>query len=80
MNMVAAAIDAGFMSLVARVGALVVEEGGLTSRAAIAALHYGIPAVVGRGRGFDKNLRGADCYGGRPHRGGLRRFCSHSLE
>ncbi|WP_003540625.1 pyruvate kinase [Desulfotomaculum nigrificans] len=45
--LVAAAIDADFMSLVARAGALVVEEGGLTSHAAIAALHYGIPAVVG---------------------------------
>ncbi len=58
MNMVAAAIDAGFMSLVARVGALVVEEGGLTSRAAIAALHYGIPAVVGAEEALTKIYEG----------------------
>ncbi|MCL1790254.1 MAG: pyruvate kinase [Peptococcaceae bacterium] len=34
------------MSVIAKAGALVVEEGGLTSHAAIAALEYKIPAVV----------------------------------
>ncbi|TGE31275.1 pyruvate kinase [Desulfosporosinus sp. Sb-LF] len=39
--------DANFVPLIARAGALVVEEGGLTSHAAIVALHYGIPTIVG---------------------------------
>lgn len=39
--------DAGFIPLLAKAGALVVEEGGMTSHAAIAALQFGIPAIVG---------------------------------
>lgn len=39
--------DASFVPLIARAGALVVEEGGLTSHAAIVALQYGIPTIVG---------------------------------
>lgn len=39
--------DAEYISLISRAGALVIEEGGLTSHAAIAALNYGIPAIVG---------------------------------
>lgn len=39
--------DAGYISLISRAGALVIQEGGLTSHAAIAALNYGIPAIVG---------------------------------
>lgn len=39
--------DASFVSLISRAGALVVEEGGLTSHAAIVALQFGIPAIVG---------------------------------
>lgn len=45
--LVAPATDARYVSLIARAGALVAEEGGLTSHAAIAALQYGIPAIVG---------------------------------
>ncbi|WP_206810347.1 pyruvate kinase [Paradesulfitobacterium ferrireducens] len=39
--------DSEFIPLIAKAGGLVVEEGGLTSHAAIAALQYGIPAIVG---------------------------------
>ena len=45
--LIATATDAEHISLIARSGALIVEEGGLTSHAAIAALNYGIPAIVG---------------------------------
>jgi pyruvate kinase len=41
------ATDASFVPLIARAGAIVVVEGGLTSHAAIAALQFGIPAIVG---------------------------------
>ncbi|TGE33395.1 pyruvate kinase [Desulfosporosinus sp. Sb-LF] len=44
--------DASFIPLIARAGALVVEEGGLTSHAAIVALQYGIPAIVGAQEAF----------------------------
>ena len=39
--------DAEDLRLIAKAGALVVEQGGLTSHAAILAVEYGIPAVVG---------------------------------
>ncbi len=39
--------DASFIPLLTKAGALVVEEGGMTSHAAIAALQFGIPAIVG---------------------------------
>jgi pyruvate kinase len=39
--------DIDFVPLIAKAGAIIVEEGGLTSHAAISALNYGIPAVVG---------------------------------
>lgn len=39
--------DADYVPLISRASALVVEEGGLTSPAAISALNYGIPAIVG---------------------------------
>ena len=45
--LVAQNTDARLVPLIAQAGALVVEEGGLTSHAAIAALQYGIPAIVG---------------------------------
>ena len=45
--LIAESTDASFVPLIARAGALVVVEGGLTSHAAIAALQYGIPAIVG---------------------------------
>ncbi|CCO08649.1 pyruvate kinase [Desulforamulus hydrothermalis] len=56
--LVAASLDADFMPLAARAGALVVEEGGLTSPAAIAALHFGIPAVVGAAEALTKISEG----------------------
>jgi pyruvate kinase len=45
--LVAPSTDKDLIPLIAKAGALIVEEGGLTSHAAIAALHYGIPAIVG---------------------------------
>lgn len=52
--LIAKATDASFVPLIARAGALVVIEGGLTSHAAIAALQYGIPAIVGALEAFIK--------------------------
>ncbi|MBC2723914.1 pyruvate kinase [Desulfosporosinus sp.] len=46
--------DASFVPLIARAGALVVEEGGLTSHAAIVALQFGIPTIVGAIDAFSK--------------------------
>jgi pyruvate kinase len=43
---VASTTDVENMPVIAKAGAIVVEEGGLTSHAAIAALEYKIPAVV----------------------------------
>lgn len=45
--LIASFTDARFVSLIARAGALVVEEGGLTSHAAIVAVQFGIPTIVG---------------------------------
>lgn len=39
--------DADMIPLITRAGALVVERGGLTSHAAIIALEYGIPTIIG---------------------------------
>ncbi|HBV85676.1 MAG TPA: pyruvate kinase [Desulfosporosinus sp.] len=50
--------DTRFVSLIARAGALVVEEAGLTSHAAISALQYGIPAIVGAKQAFTKVSNG----------------------
>ncbi|SPF48812.1 pyruvate kinase [Candidatus Desulfosporosinus infrequens] len=52
--LIAETTDASFVPLIARAGALVVEEGGLTSHAAIVALQYGIPAIVGAREAFAK--------------------------
>ncbi|HBW34668.1 pyruvate kinase [Desulfosporosinus sp. BICA1-9] len=52
--LIAETTDARFVPLIARAGALVVVEGGLTSHAAIAALQYGIPAIVGAFDAFSK--------------------------
>lgn len=46
--------DAEFIPLISRAGAIIVEEGGLTSHAAITALNYGIPAIVGAHGVMDK--------------------------
>lgn len=56
--LIAERTDASFVPLIARAGALVVEEGGLTSHAAIAALQYGIPAIVGAQEAVSKVLTG----------------------
>jgi len=45
--LIAETTDADYVPLIARAGALVIAEGGLTSHAAIVALQYGIPAIVG---------------------------------
>jgi pyruvate kinase len=45
--LIAAYTDIEVNPFLAKAGAIIVEEGGLTSYAAIAALQYGIPAVVG---------------------------------
>lgn len=39
--------DADMLPLIAKAGALVVERGGLTSHAAIVALEFGIPTIIG---------------------------------
>ncbi|GAB6875508.1 pyruvate kinase [Thermaerobacter litoralis] len=45
--LVAVATDRDFMPLIEKAGALITEEGGLTSHAAIVGLHRGIPTIVG---------------------------------
>lgn len=45
--LIASTTDATHMDIIAQAGALVVEQGGLTSHAAIVALEFGIPTVVG---------------------------------
>lgn len=52
--LIAESTDAGFVPLIARAGALVVEEGGLTSHAAIVAVQFGIPTIVGVADAFSK--------------------------
>jgi len=45
--LVASSTDTRYVPMIARAGALVIREAGLTSHAAIAALEYGIPAIIG---------------------------------
>ncbi|AFM00559.1 MULTISPECIES: pyruvate kinase [Desulfitobacterium] len=45
--LVAPYTDKELIPLISKAGAILVEEGGLTSHGAIAALNYGIPAIVG---------------------------------
>ncbi|AFQ44401.1 pyruvate kinase [Desulfosporosinus meridiei] len=52
--LIAESTDARFVPLISRAGALVVEEAGLTSHAAITGLQYGIPTIVGAGGAFSK--------------------------
>jgi len=56
--LIAESTDAGFVPLIARAGALVVEEGGLTSHAAIVAVQFGIPTIVGAVDAFSKVFDG----------------------
>lgn len=70
--------DAEFISLISRAGALVIEEGGLTSHAAIAALNYGIPAIVGvqdvMERFVDGQIVTVDAHGGVVYEGTVSIF------
>ncbi|KGK83940.1 pyruvate kinase [Desulfosporosinus sp. HMP52] len=52
--LIAESTDALFVPLISRAGALVVEEAGLTSHAAITGLQYGIPTIVGAREAFSK--------------------------
>lgn len=52
--LIASSTDARFVSLISRAGALVVEEAGLTSHAAITGLQYGIPTIVGAAKAFSQ--------------------------
>ncbi|EHQ89946.1 pyruvate kinase [Desulfosporosinus youngiae] len=52
--LIAESTDARFIPLISRAGALVVEEAGLTSHAAITGLQYGIPTIVGAVEAFSK--------------------------
>jgi len=56
--LIAETTDADYVPIIARAGAIVIEEGGLTSHAAIVALHYGIPAIVGAQDAFTKVSNG----------------------
>lgn len=56
--LIAETTDADYVPIIARAGALVIVEGGLTSHAAIVALHYGIPAIVGAREAFSKVTNG----------------------
>lgn len=56
--LIAETTDASFVPIISRAGALVVEEGGVTSHAAIVALQYGIPAIVGAQEAFFKVSNG----------------------
>lgn len=56
--LIAETTNADFVPMIARAGALVIVEGGLTSHAAIAALQYGIPAIVGAQEAFSKVTNG----------------------
>lgn len=56
--LIAETTDADFVPIIARAGAIVIVEGGLTSHAAIVALQYGIPAIVGAKEAFSKVSNG----------------------
>lgn len=52
--LIAAMTDADSIPMISKAGALVIECGGLTSHAAIVALEYGIPAIVGASDALDR--------------------------
>lgn len=56
--LIASASDREDLPVIAKAGALVVERGGLTSHAAIVALEYGIPAIVGAQEAVSKIAEG----------------------
>ncbi len=51
--------DADMLPVIAKAGALVVERGGLTSHAAIIALEYGIPTIIGAKEATNQIKEGA---------------------
>ncbi|MGE5421816.1 MAG: pyruvate kinase [Ignavibacteriales bacterium] len=57
--LVAAATDRDFMGLFEQAGAVITEEGGLTSHAAIVGLNLGIPVVVGATDAMRKLVEGS---------------------
>jgi len=57
--LIASTTDATHMEIIAKAGALVVEQGGLTSHAAIVALEFGIPTIVGAKDALSKISDGA---------------------
>lgn len=67
--------DVDFVPLIARAGAIVIVQGGLTSHGAIAALQYGIPAIVGAREAFQKIADGqmltVDAMGGVVYEGSI---------
>lgn len=56
--LVAPFTDKDLIPIIEKAGALILEEGGLTSHGAIAALNYGIPAIVGAKDIFTKITNG----------------------
>lgn len=73
--LIAQSTDASFVPLISRAGAIVVSESGLTSHAAIAALQFGIPAIVGAPAAFSKVTDGqiftVDALGGVMYEGSV---------
>lgn len=51
---IASTTDAENLPIISQAGAMVVEQGGLTSHAAIVALEYGIPTIVGAKEALSK--------------------------
>ncbi len=57
--LVTPATDSDYVPFLEKASGLIVEEGGLTSHAAIVALHMGIPVIVGAGGATEKLVNGA---------------------
>lgn len=73
--LVAEFTDAEFVPLIAKAGAIVIVQGGLTSHAAIVALQYGIPAIVGAQNAWnnikDEQIVTVDALGGVIYEGSI---------
>jgi len=65
--------DEDYTPVIQRAAAIIAEEGGLTSHAAIAGIEYGIPVIVGAEGATEKLLTGEeitmDCQRGLVYRG-----------
>ncbi|MGE5396998.1 MAG: pyruvate kinase alpha/beta domain-containing protein, partial [Chitinophagales bacterium] len=74
--LVAAATDRDFMPLFQKAGAVITEEGGLTSHAAIVGLSLGIPVVVGVADALSRLEEGilvtVDAFRGQIYRGATK--------